>query len=195
VAESLICMRCGRECKEYCEAHRQLERLYRDIRAEEKTEIMRKLREQLDLVDCEVADDLKVLAERIIDRFPELHFIRDYEIKVGYVRSYEKKGGRKILYADCRKVSGTYKAFLPYDYIITFYDYNVSILNENQQKILMLHELKHIEVGPKGLGIRPHDIEDFRDILQQYGLEWTGYDQEVPDILEKLEGDGNERVT
>ncbi|OZV10781.1 hypothetical protein CIW83_18350 [Tissierella sp. P1] len=77
----------------------------------------------------------------------------------------------------------TYKAYLPYDFIITFYENNTGFLNDNQLKILMYHELKHIGIGERGLKINPHDIEDFSDILDKYGLDWNNFGKELPDIL------------
>jgi len=47
----------------------------------------------------------------------------------------------------------------------------------------MLHELRHITLGEKGLKIRPHDIEDFKDILETYGLDWNEPGKDLPDIL------------
>ncbi|MCM3291632.1 hypothetical protein M3661_15990 [Paenibacillus sp. MER 180] len=75
-----------------------------------------------------------------------------------------------------------FKAYLPFDSIITFYERNTGLLSENQQKILMLHELRHITLGEKGLKIRPHDIEDFKDILETYGLDWNEPGKDLPDI-------------
>ncbi|MMZ66337.1 hypothetical protein D1872_288240 [compost metagenome] len=126
---------------------------------------------------------MKRLAEQIIKRFPEFGIIREFNIKIGYVVSQERKRGEKITYADCRKVQEVFKAYLPFDFIITFYERNTSLLSENQQKILMLHELRHITLGEKGLKIRPHDIEDFKDILDTYGLDWNEPGKELPDIL------------
>jgi hypothetical protein len=68
---------------------RNLTKLYVDHRTEEKTEIIRKLRKELSLVDFEIADDLKVLGEKIIKAMPELSVIRDFDVRIGYVRSYE----------------------------------------------------------------------------------------------------------
>ena len=43
-------------------------------------------------------------------------------------------------------------------------------------KILILHELMHVGIIKDGneesYFVRPHDIEDFRDIIVQYGLDW-----------------------
>ena len=131
-----------------------------------------------------MADDLREIGEKVINAMPELHIIKDFDIKVGYVRSYEAKQGKgKQINADCRKVTGTYTAYLPFDFIITFYEPNIYHMTDNQKKILMLHELRHIGIGEKGLKIEHHDVEDFRDILYRFGIEWNGFNQDVPDIL------------
>ena len=191
MADSLICRKCAIGCGDTCAALKELLKLYRDLRTEEKTAITKDLRKELSLVDYEVADDLRVLAEKIISAMPELSIIRDYEIRVGYVRSFEAKRDKgKQINADCRKVNGTYTAYLPYDFIVTFYEPNIYNMSENQKKILMLHELRHIGIGERGFRIENHDVEDFRDILDRFGIEWNGFDQEVPDILAAIEVGG-----
>jgi predicted metallopeptidase len=180
-----ICQKCGQECEVPCAAAEELFKIYNDLRTEEKQNIIKELRKELSMADYEVADDLRELAEKVIAARPELNIIRDYDIKVAYVRSYEAKGSKgKSVNADCRMVNGVYTAFLPYDFIITFYEPNMYYMTENQQKVLMLHELKHIGIGERGLRIENHDIEDFKDILTTYGLEWNGLDADVPDILQ-----------
>ncbi|KJS68666.1 MAG: hypothetical protein JL50_03010 [Peptococcaceae bacterium BICA1-7] len=184
MAENLICHRCGRNCELPCQALNALTRLYTEARAEEKASLIKNLRKDLNLVDYEVAEDLRELGEKVIAAMPELWIIRDGDIKVGYVRSYEAKRDKgKQVNADCRKVRGTYTAYLPFDFIITFYEPNIYHMTENQKKILMLHELRHIGIGEKGLRIENHDVEDFKDILRRFGFDWNGFNQEVPDIL------------
>lgn len=182
--DALICNRCGTECDFPCAAFEKLSEIYTDLRTEEKTKIINDLRKDLSIIDYEKADDLRELGERIIQAMPELHAIRDYDVKIGYVRSFkEKRDKGKIINADCRKVTGTYTAYLPFDFIITFYEPNIYYMTENQKKILMLHELRHIGIGEKGLRVENHDVEDFKDILIRFGIEWNGFDQDVPDIL------------
>ncbi len=179
-----ICKNCDNECKNPCSAMNTLMQLYIQLREEEKTKTIRDLRKDLALIDYEVADDLKELGEKLIKTMPELYVIRDYDIKIGYVRSYERKRDKgKCVNADCRRVNGTYTAYLPFDFIITFYDPNMYYMTENQKKILMLHELKHIGIGDKGIRLENHDIEDFKDILNRFGIDWNEFNQDVPDIL------------
>lgn len=182
---SEICDRCHKkkECEIACAAYNELYKIWDEQNAKDKTVMIRNLKKQMGIRDAEPSRQLRLLANKIINRFPEFGFIREWNIKIGYVVSQERKSGEKITYADCRKVQEVFKAYLPFDFIITFYERNTGFLNENQQKVLMLHELRHITMGEKGLKLRTHDIEDFSNILDKYGLDWNHYGKELPDIL------------
>lgn len=163
-----------------------------ELPGEESTVITKEYdTEEIQCYDCEESPYLRELAGRIIDRFSELSHIDEFigRENICFVMSYEPKTkrGRQIL-ADCRAVKGPYRALVDYQFIITFYEPNIQDLSENQQKILMLHELKHIQEDGK---IRPHDVEDFSDILHRYGIDWSNNGQDVPDILAGG-GDGKE---
>lgn len=139
--------------------------------------------EEIQCYDCEISSYLRELAGRIIDRFSELSHIDEFigRENVCFVLSYEPKSSQgRAVFADCRAVKGSYRALMDYRFIITFYEPNVQDMSENQHKILMLHELKHIQDDGK---IRPHDVEDFSSILHNYGIDWNKNGQEVPDIL------------
>jgi hypothetical protein len=180
-----LCQKCfyTKECKVACAAFEKLYHIWEEQNTKDKIVLIRNLKRQMGIRDAEPSRKLRQLAERIIAKFPEFVIIREWNIKIGYVVSQERKAGEKITYADCRRVQEVFKAYLPFDFIITFYERNTGMLNENQQKILMLHELRHITMGEKGLKIRPHDIEDFKDILDVFGLDWNTPGKELPDIL------------
>lgn len=180
-----ICDKCYRkeDCEMPCAAIDTLYQIYKEQNIRDKIIRTRNLKIQLGIREAEPSRKLRHLATKIINRHPEFDFIKEWDIKIGYVISQERKQGAKITYADCRKVREVYRAWLPYDFIITFYERNTGFLNENQLKVLMYHELKHIGVGEKGLKVVPHDIEDFSDILKRYGLDWNTFGKELPDIL------------
>lgn len=181
---NLICKECHiRDCEVPCSALEYLYKIYDEQNKKDKTIRTRNLKRQLGIREAEPSRKLRTLANRIIRKYPEFNFINEWNIKIGHVISQERKRGEKITYADCMKVQETYKAYLPYDFIITFYENNTGFLNDNQLKILMYHELKHIGMGPRGPKIVSHDIEDFSDILDKYGLDWNEYGKELPDIL------------
>ena len=123
----------------------------------------------------EIAKDLEALAVEVIRERPDLSVISENGLSIAFIRSdVKKKGKNKIIFADCRKVSEVYTAFIHYDFIITFYEPNVALLDEDKIKVLMWHELKHCGVDEKGNPyVVPHDIEDFSCIIKEYGLGWN----------------------
>lgn len=181
-----ICDKCINKvpCEGSCAALLRLREFYEELRTEERREIIRALRKELNIRDAETDDEMKSLGEQIIVKVPGMAYINEFDIKVGYVKSYERKSkdGRSIL-GECRKVSKIYGAYLPFDFIITFYEPNMAMLSEDQVKILMWHELKHIGIGDRGFIINPHDVEDFFDITDEHGTRWNEYGKEVADIL------------
>ena len=180
-----ICIKCSKnkDCESICSALELLYKINKEQKIKDKTIMIRKISRQLNLQDAEPNKEMQELSDKIVNKFREFNFIKEYNIQIGYVISYEHKNGEKTIYADCRKLTESIKAYLPYDFLITFYECNTGNMNGNQKKILMYHELKHIGIGEKGVKIIPHDIEDFKDILAKYGLEWNEFNQEVPDIL------------
>ncbi len=182
--DNLICKKCSVGCKEPCTALKLLVKIYNEQRVDEKIQLIKKLRSLLNIIDWEPSESLQELGNKVLDKIAELSYIRDFDIKIGYVLSYERKVNKgKVVFADTRKVNGPYQAYLPFDILITFYEPNVSILSENQQKIVMWHELRHIDIGPKGVTIRPHEVDDWKSILREYGIDWNEYGHEVNDIL------------
>lgn len=184
-----VCENCLRKaiCKKEKTPCSALEALYKIGQEQDrqlKTELIREYAHKLGIIEYEVSEDLRLLGEKVITGMPEMAFILAYDIRVGYVVSQEqKKKDGKTIAADCRKVTGPYKAYLPFDFVVTFYWPNMSYMTENQQKVLMFHELQHIGIGPKGLRLEPHDVEDFMNILTRYGLRWNAFGNDVPDIL------------
>lgn len=170
-------------CESRCAAMNKLLEIYRETRKTDRHQLIKKLQKELSIRDAEPNKEMRKLADQIINKFPELQIIPEYDIKIGYVLSQEKPSGTKVKYADCEKVKVKHQAWLPYDFIITFYEPNTELLSENQKKILMLHELKHVGIGEKGLKLEEHDREDFADILKRYGIDWNIYGEEVLDIL------------
>lgn len=180
-----ICVGCEHDCDEPCNAYRRLLETYRLKRISDKNRSIGRLKRELDLIDSQPSVELKKLADRIIKRFTCFEHINLYDIRIGFVNNenYKRPGGRTV-YADTVKVSDTYKPWLPYDFIITFYG-DSDTLTENQRKVLMYHELKHVGIGQKGLKIVQHDVEDFKIILDEHGIDWSSpfITDDLKDIL------------
>lgn len=130
---------------------------------------------------AELSERYKDLGEQVIREHPELDFINQYHVNIGYmVSNKKKKSSGRAVFADCRKVQDYYKAqFIPYDFLITVYTENceAAAFTDEEFRILMYHELLHVraDMNDKGdikFSVAPHDIEDFAVILKQYGLGW-----------------------
>lgn len=97
-------------------------------------------------------------------------------ISVGFITSNkEKKYGRtKLVLGECKKVSDLQKVFCPYDFLIIIYEANCAGLSDDQMKILIWHELNHIGIDPKNgdFYVKPHDVEEFDDIINAHGIHW-----------------------
>lgn len=66
----------------------------------------------------------------------------------------------------------------PADFVVCVFGYHAEGKSRNWLKILILHELMHIDYLFK---LRDHDVKDFRLLIKQYGLDWAD-DNELPDI-------------
>ena len=120
-----------------------------------------------------ISEELKALAAKVIAENDEFKPLTDSECRIAYqYADKEKKSGGRTVYADTIKVSDKLKAVAPFDFIITFYQPSTATLDEDKMRILMKHELKHIGVEDGKFRIVPHDVEDFSDIIKDYGMSW-----------------------
>ena len=136
----------------------------------------------------EFSPEYEELGRAVIDALPELWFIRDAEIRIGFLKSWkEKKTGRRLVYGECIKPPELYQDLLGFDFFIVIYEANAVALTLNQKKILMWHELLHVGIdddsGEPKYVINPHDREEFDSIISRAGLKWDEPGADVPDIL------------
>ena len=125
---------------------------------------------------------LAAKARRLINTLPELAYIANSQANIVYLTSdLEKKKGNKCVMGQCEKVPDKYRWIVPYDFMITLYLPNVERLNKKQMRILLLHELLHIGIELDGneekYSVREHDYEEFRMIIDRYGLDWSDDEQ------------------
>lgn len=118
------------------------------------------------------------LAEQVITEHEDLHWIREAGIGIGYLSSdKEKKSKGRVTFGECIKVKDLYKAYIPHDFVIVIYEPNAAELSAEQLKILLYHELLHVGMNDSGTETRyvvnPHDVEDFRAVLDRYGMDWA----------------------
>lgn len=122
----------------------------------------------------EVNEALERIAEKVMQERADVAHLKAYGCRIAYLMSSEaKRTTTRITYADCEKVKEKYKALIPYDFIITFYEPQIAELDADQLELLMWHELKHAGFDGEKCKIIPHDINDFKDIVRAHGVDWN----------------------
>lgn len=131
------------------------------------------------MAQFERSKEWKLRANRIIREHPQLQFIKQYGIKVDFLVSDEKKiENKRTILGQCAINKDGWKSFyIPYDFVIIIYEENLIGASEESKDILIWHELEHIGVDENNeFYIRPHDYEEFKDIIDSKGLDWYNYE-------------------
>ena len=119
------------------------------------------------------------MAENIINNTPELAYIKNSAVKIVYLVSNQaKKSGAKMVHGECEKIPAKYKWAINADFSITLFSPNNAHMTERQLEILLFHELLHVGIEPADDGgenysIVPHDLEDFKTVIDKYGTDWS----------------------
>lgn len=127
----------------------------------------------------EKSEYFEKMAEALIDTTPELAYIKNSQVKIVYlVSSQAKKAGAKVVHGECEKIPAKYRWAIPADFSITLFAPNNAHMSEHQLEILLFHELLHIGIEPADDGgenynVIPHDLEDFKTIIDKYGTDWS----------------------
>lgn len=111
---------------------------------------------------------LEALGKQVIsDCMPDLK-----DVRIAYMKCDKpKKNGKKIVLADCEKLSDKVSELTGIDFVITFYA-DAEGLTMVGHRILMQHELLHIGWDGEHKSIVQHDVDEFRWIIEKYGLDW-----------------------
>lgn len=121
-----------------------------------------------------INEDYQKIANELIATRPELEDIKNSDVTIICLASdQEKKSNGKLIFGQTEKIADKYKWGIPCDFTITIFDPNVAYWTADQMKILMLHELLHVGVDGDRLFVRPHDLEDFKSIIAEYGVDWA----------------------
>ena len=138
-----------------------------------------------------ISEEYSKIAAELIKKEDLLSDIRQSEATIIYLSSdKEKKSKGKTVFGECEKIPDKYKWAIPCDFTITIYEPNVMGFSKEQMEILIFHELLHVGIdykndGTEAYSIKPHDIEDFRTIIDRYGLDWNLPEWEAIDYGEE----------
>lgn len=127
----------------------------------------------------ELNENYRKIGTQLIAKMPELAYIRESKVKIAFLQSdYEKKSNGKLVFAECEKVQDKNKWALQADFTITLYQKNIGLFSDRQISILIFHELLHVGISERTTGevaysIIPHDVEDFKLIIEKFGVDWS----------------------
>lgn len=119
------------------------------------------------------------IGAKLIEEEDALIDIANSQAIIAYLSSEHKKmNAGKTVFAQCEKVAEKYKWGIPADFTVTVFEPNVEGFSDEQLRILIFHELLHIgiefnEDGSESYTIRPHDLEDFKLIIDRFGTDWS----------------------
>lgn len=103
--------------------------------------------------------------------------------RVGFY--YEETCEQNEHIAECNRVNEPWRSVLAdygvfWDWLIVVYGYHAAGKSREWLKLVLYHELRHIGIDGK---VVKHSVEDFADILEDFGIRWTGDCESLPDIL------------
>lgn len=124
----------------------------------------------------DISTEYRELAEEVISEQEDLVWLGS--VRIEYIVSTEAKTyHEKAILGKCVRIDELYQTYVPFDFFIIIYAPNITLLDRDQKKILLHHELLHIGIeetkGELKYRVVPHDVEDFRLILEKYGLDWS----------------------
>ena len=126
-----------------------------------------------------ISEKYAKIGHELISEEDELSDLYMSTASIIYLSSQHKKIEKKEkIYAQCEKVPNRYKWGIPADFTITIFEPNVEGFTDEQLRILIYHELLHIGIkfnddGTETRFIRPHDLEDFKLIINKFGTDWS----------------------
>ena len=119
------------------------------------------------------------MAHELISEREELAGLRDADIQIICLSSdHAKKSKDKKVFGQCEKIADKYKWGIPCDFTITIFEPNIIGFSEDQLRILLFHELLHVgyDLEEDRKYIKPHDLEDFKIIIDEFGTDWAKVD-------------------
>ena len=123
------------------------------------------------------SEEYSQIGMELIRNEPSLAHIADSDATIVFLASDSERTRKgRTIYGECEKVPAKYRWAVPCDFTITVYEPNVERFTDEQKRILLLHELMHVGIEVDGNEERyytvPHDIEEFFEVIERYGMGW-----------------------
>jgi len=121
------------------------------------------------MTQYEKAPEVEAIAKEIINTLSLDENVAN--VKMAYLFLMRKKSSFK---AQIQRPGGAWQFLSDYDFVMLMHKPTWDTLNENQRKALVYHELLHIthtesKDGKITWKLRRHDIEEFLDVVKEFG--------------------------
>lgn len=128
---------------------------------------------KMQFIEC--GDDVYGIMAEIVNEYHSS--LLNCKIKCLFYDKPRKRSG-KIILATAEAVSAKYSYLTGLNFIISVYDGAWGVMVDQEKRALLDHELNHCFIGENKDGepvytILPHDVEDFRVIIERYGADWA----------------------
>lgn len=126
-----------------------------------------------------ISEEYAAIGAELIEAEDALARVRDSEVTIIYLGSDKAKTSRgRTVFGECERVADKNRWAIHADFLIVVYEPNCADMDEDQMRVLLLHELLHVGVdhdkdGNEVYRVVPHDLEDFRLIVDRYGTGWA----------------------
>lgn len=128
-----------------------------------------------------INEEYSKIGRELIETEEALVDILNSRATIIFLSSDKKKMEKgKVVHAECERISDKYKWGIPADYTITVFEPNCQGFSDRQMRILLFHELLHVGIefrdGSEKYTTNPHDLEDFKLIIERFGARWSEID-------------------
>lgn len=132
-------------------------------------------------------EQYSLIGKDLIENEDAFELLKKHKVKIAYMESSKPAGkSKRVVLGECIKLSEKDKNLLTSwragaipDYFIVIYKDRIKTFSEEQIRILIMHELMHIDIkegedGSVAFRLKKHDLEDFREIVDRFGMDWAG---------------------
>ena len=119
------------------------------------------------------------IGQKLIDTEDVLFDVRNSHASIIYLSSDLAKTDKdRLVLGQCERVADKYKWSIPADFTITLFEPNIEGKSDEAIRRIILHELLHVGIefkddGTEAYSINPHDIEDFKMLIDRWGTDWA----------------------
>lgn len=124
-------------------------------------------------------DEYAKMGAELIESEDALIDIRNSQATIVYLSSdYAKTDKGKAVLGQCERIQDKYKWGIPADFTITLFEPNIEGKSLEAIRRIIFHELLHVGIefkddSTESYSIRPHDIEDFKLLIDKWGTDWS----------------------